>query len=186
VKTFHAKSRAEWREWLEKNHATCKEVWLVHFRTATGKRAMPIEEAVEEALCFGWIDSIQKRLDDERYAQRFNPRQEGSAWSAVNRGRAKKLIAEGRMTPAGLARFDEDAPLPQKPPRLKVPAVLPADIKRALAGNREAREFFDSLAPGYRRRYVGWVILAKQPETRARRIKEAVRVLAAGVKSLLK
>ncbi len=186
MKTFQAKSRAHWRAWLEKNHATCKEVWLVHYRTASGKRAMTIQEAVEEGLCFGWIDSIQKKIDQQRYAQRFNPRQEGSLWSAVNRRRAEKLIAEGRMTPAGLARFENAVARPARPPRREFPKAAPPDLARALAANKKAREFFDALAPGYRRRYIGWVLLAKQPETRARRVKEAVRLLAKGVKSLLK
>ncbi|MFP3944469.1 MAG: YdeI/OmpD-associated family protein [Alphaproteobacteria bacterium] len=99
---FTPESAHDWRDWLEENYGRCDEIWLVFYKKHTGKAAISYEEAVEEALCFGWIDSVKRRLDDERYAFRFTPRKPSSKWSPSNIRRVEKLIAEGRMTPAGL------------------------------------------------------------------------------------
>ena len=103
MKTFYAKSRKEWRKWLAKHHDRQKEIWLVYYRKNTNKSRVDYNDAVEEALCFGWIDSIEKGIDKERFAQRFSPRKPKSNWSETNKLRLKKLIAGGKMAPAGLA-----------------------------------------------------------------------------------
>lgn len=108
MKTFYAKDRKAWREWLSKNHDKKSEVWLVYYRKAIGKPTVTYPEAVEEALCFGWIDSIEKSLDSERFAGRFTPRKPKSNWSLSNRERAKKLIKQGLMTPAGSKVLPKD------------------------------------------------------------------------------
>jgi uncharacterized protein YdeI (YjbR/CyaY-like superfamily) len=167
--------RESWRDWLEANHGTEREVWLVFYKKHTGTPCMSYDEAVEEAICFGWIDSILKRLDDARYVRKFTPRVDTRKWSALNLKRAEKLKASGRMTKAGLAKIAEDArpsaPAPAGPPE------VPPFFEEALAKNKAAREFFDELAPSYRRHFVGWVSSAKKEETRRRRLKEAISLL---------
>lgn len=108
TETLHANSREEWRAWLEDHHATNKEIWLVSYKKATGKPRITYEEAIEEALCFGWIDSTGKSIDAERTALRFTPRRPKSNWVEANKARARRLIASGRMTPAGLAVLPPD------------------------------------------------------------------------------
>ncbi|MGB2982026.1 MAG: hypothetical protein WBC77_12350, partial [Candidatus Zixiibacteriota bacterium] len=101
-KTLYVTNRDDWRAWLRKNHSSQKEVWLIYYKKHTGKPRIPYDDAVEEALCYGWIDSTIKRIDEEKYAQKFTPRSEKSNWSELNKRRAKKMIREGRMTQAGL------------------------------------------------------------------------------------
>ena len=103
-KTLYVTDRADWRAWLERHHKSESEVWLIYYKKQTGLPRIPYDDAVEEALCFGWIDSIVKRIDDEKFAQRFTPRKAKSNWSELNRERVKKLIKEGRMTEAGRAK----------------------------------------------------------------------------------
>jgi uncharacterized protein YdeI (YjbR/CyaY-like superfamily) len=181
---LHFVDRRRWRAWLRQHHRKTKEVWLVFYKKRTGLASISYDAAVEEALCYGWIDSIVKRLDDERYARKFTPRTDTRRWSPSNLARARRLIAAGRMTKAGLAKLDADldAPAPAPARSLRVPPFFAAALKR----NPAAREFFDSLAPSYRRHYVGWVSSAKREETRARRLEEAVALLAAGKKLGLK
>jgi mannose-6-phosphate isomerase-like protein (cupin superfamily) len=106
VKTLRVPDREGWRDWLDRNHQSEREIWLVLYKKGAGKKGPSYDEAVEEALCFGWIDSIIRKVDGESYAQRFTPRKPGSKWSASNIARINKLIREGRMTPSGLAVFD--------------------------------------------------------------------------------
>jgi len=101
TKTLYITTRAKWRKWLEKNHNTEKEIWLIYYKKHTGKPRIPYDDAVEEALCFGWIDSIIKRIDEEKYTQNFSPRKQNSVWSDLNKKRVKKLIEEGKITKAG-------------------------------------------------------------------------------------
>jgi uncharacterized protein YdeI (YjbR/CyaY-like superfamily) len=143
---------------------------------------MPYEDLVCEALCFGWIDSLVKRLDDDRYAIKVTPRKPTSKWSAVNRKRWKKLEAEGRLAAPGIAA----APTANRyAPRPSVPQ-LPAYIAKAFKTNARAWQHFQTLAPTYRRHFVVWIHVAKRPETRAKRIREAIGLLAAGKKLGLK
>jgi uncharacterized protein YdeI (YjbR/CyaY-like superfamily) len=185
MKTLHVTERDAWRDWLEANGNKEKEIWLVFYKKHTGKARLAYEDAVEEALCFGWIDSIVKRLDDETYARKFTPRNRGSQWSDLNIARAKKMIAAGRMTPAGSA-LSEPALLRHRPAKPKIaPAsgeAIPSFIAEALAADKKARIFFESLAPSYRRLYVRWVDSAQKDETRQKRLRELLATLRAGRK----
>jgi len=189
TKTLHVSGRKAWRRWLQKNHRREKEIWLIYYRKETGRQRIPYHEAVEEALCFGWIDSIVKRLDDERYVQKFTPRKKGSNWSERNIARAKKMIAAGLMADAGLALIDatllQRRPGPS-PAKAAGKRPIPAFIADALAGDDRARVFFDSLAPSARNLYVGWVDSAKKEETKQRRLAEMLANLRAKTKLGLK
>jgi uncharacterized protein YdeI (YjbR/CyaY-like superfamily) len=174
-KRFHAADRGEWRAWLERHHASEPEIWLVYAKKHTGKPSVRYAEAVEEALCFGWIDTTVNRLDDDHYIQRFMPRTGTRKWSKLNRERFRRLVAEGRMTNAGRAKLPADVPAP--PRRLPTGAPVPKFIRSALAAHPVARRNFAALAPTYRRDYLRWITEAKKPETRERRLKEAIRRL---------
>ena len=178
MKTLNVRSAAAWRRWLTTHHATASEVWLVFHKAHTGKASIPYEEAVDEALCFGWVDSLIKRLDDDRYARKFTPRKADSAWSPSNRRRYAKLKAAGRLTAAGRTR----APTARvaTPGRLPDVSKVPPDVAKALAAEPKAWTYFQSLAPSHRRRYLLWIVMAKQEETRQRRLREAVRLLLRG------
>ncbi|MEW6050762.1 MAG: YdeI/OmpD-associated family protein [Candidatus Zixiibacteriota bacterium] len=186
---YYAKSRAAWRSWLKHHHCTKEGVWLVFYKRHTDTPCVTYAEAVEEALCFGWIDSILKRVDNEKYIQRFTPRRPGSKWSLLNKSRAHKMIAEKKMTPAGLRvlgnALDSDATT-AVPLYRTVGDTGPDDLKAALKRNKTAWRNWQSFAPGYRRRYVVWIISAKRPETRSGRIAEAVSLIARNVKGLMK
>jgi uncharacterized protein YdeI (YjbR/CyaY-like superfamily) len=180
VKTFSARTVDQWRNWLAEHHDSESEVWLVFYKKHTGVASIDYKDALDEALCFGWVDSLVKRLDDQRYARKFTPRRADSRWSTVNRKRYAALKASGRLKPAGLDRAPTDRTYAPRPPRLELPAKLPSYIEAALRKRPAALRCFESLAPSHRRRYVAWIESAKREETKARRLKEAIRLLAAG------
>jgi uncharacterized protein YdeI (YjbR/CyaY-like superfamily) len=189
--SFHAPDLPTWRRWLEAHHASDRIVWLIFDKRATGGRCISYGDALDEALCWGWIDSIVRRIDDVSYARKFTRRTSASKWSSTNIGRMKRLLAEGRVQPAGRAAVSEHVMQEilgrgreRKPARMITSA--PEELERALARNPRARTFFESLAPSYRRNYVRWVAEAKQAKTRERRAREAARLLAEGRKVLLK
>jgi uncharacterized protein YdeI (YjbR/CyaY-like superfamily) len=170
------RGRRQWRAWLDRNHASSPGVWLVFRKSHTGERSLAREDSVRDALCFGWVDSLIKRLDDDRYAIKFTPRKPTSKWSDVNRRRWKELEREGLLTAAGRAAAptgNRYAPKPEIP-------ELPPYIGRAFKKNPAAWKFFSELAPSYRRNFVVWIHIAKRPETRERRIAESIALLAAG------
>ena len=177
------RTRPQWRKWLQAHHASATEIWLVFHKRHTGKGSLTYDDAVEEALCFGWIDSIIRRLDDDRYARKFTPRKPDSRWSATNRRRYADLEARGLLAPAGLERPPTSRS--SVPPDIDV-SVLPAYIERALKREPRAWQNFEHLAPSYRRDYIGWIHSAKREETKAKRLREAVALLAAGEKLGLK
>lgn len=181
--TFDARNLADWREWLAKHHATESEVWLVFHKQHTGRPSVAYMDALDEALCFGWIDSLIKRLDDNRYARKFTPRKADSRWSDVNRKRYAVLKASGRVMPAGLERPPTDRSYGARP---GVTAKVPPYIESALKAQPAAAKYFESLAPSHRRNYLMWIDSAKREETKARRLEEAIRMLAAGKKLGLK
>ncbi len=168
--------RAAWRAWLERHHARASGVWLVSFKKATGKPRMEYEEAVEEALCFGWIDSVVRALDDERGMQLFSPRKPRSPWSRSNRLRVERLIAAGLMRPAGLEKIEQA----RSDGSWDVYAAAesledPPDLRRAFAaGPAVAKRNWDAFSPSSRRAILWWVHSAKRPETRAQRIATVV------------
>lgn len=177
---IYPKSRKEWRCWLLKNHTKENEVWLVYYKKHTGKPTISYADSVEEALCFGWIDGLKKSIDIEKYAHRFSPRKPGSKWSPVNTKLAKKLIEEGKMTEAGLAAFNQRVSYDQlvlKTGEIQELSLTP-EIEAGLKGNLIAWNNFNNLAPGYRKQYLGWLLNAKKPETREKRLKEAIELLA--------
>jgi uncharacterized protein YdeI (YjbR/CyaY-like superfamily) len=169
------RTRAKWRAWLLKHHASSSGIWLVFHKKHTGVASVPYDDAVREALCFGWIDSLVKRLDADRYLQKFTPRKPTSAWSDSNRTRWAELKAEGLLAPAGLAAAPTDKRYPRKP---DIPE-MPRDFALALKTNPTARAFFDTLPRRERRNFVVWVYMAKRPETRERRLGESMKLLAA-------
>jgi uncharacterized protein YdeI (YjbR/CyaY-like superfamily) len=179
TKTFYAKDRERWRTWLEKNHNKATEIWLVFYKKHTKRPSVPYVEAVEEALCFGWIDGISKRVDEEKYAQRFSPRKKNSPWSDLNRQRAKKMIDQGRMTDAGLQQYKLGADGPKNwRDKLAGKFEIPGDLKKAIAANEKAQQYFQKLPEGYKKLCIGYVICAKRPETREKRIRELVELTA--------
>ena len=180
--TLEIRNRQQWRTWLGLRHVSSPGVWLVFYKHHTRVKSIPYEDSVREALCFGWIDSLIKRLDDDRYAVKFTPRRPTSKWSDINRKRWVELKAAGLLTAAGLAA----APTGNTyAPRSTIPN-LPAYIATALKANPKAWGFFQELAPTYRRDFVVWIHIAKRPETREKRIRESIALLAAGKKLGLK
>ncbi len=176
------RTREQWRRWLAKNHASSTGIWLVRHKQHTGVESMPYEDLVREALCFGWVDSLIKSLDANRYAIKVTPRKPTSKWSDLNRRRWKELEAAGLLAPPGLAAAPTDNRYAPKP---SIPE-LPAYIAKAFKTNERSWQHFQALAPRQRRDFVVWIHTAKRPETRERRIRESVKLLAAGKKLGLK
>jgi uncharacterized protein YdeI (YjbR/CyaY-like superfamily) len=181
--------RSEWREWLEKNHAKESVIWLIHYKKHTGKPSLAYNEAVEEALCWGWIDSLIRRLDEDRYMQKYTPRKPKSTWSKHNVRRVKKMIAEGKMKPSGLELYEyaeNNGLLPDieedTVQRISVFSEIPDFIIAELNQNPEAEKIFNDLAPSYKLQFMGWIMSAKKKETQIRRLKEAIGLLEAGKK----
>jgi len=170
--------RAAWRAWLGAHHAHRRDVWLVFFKKSTGRPTVSYEEAVEEALCFGWIDSVIRRVDEDRYAQRFSPRKDDTCWSAKNIARARKMIGEGLMTEAGLAKFRP--PAPHVAPASRPGLELAPELLAVLKARRRAYANFLRLTPSQSRLFMGWIMSAKREETRRRRLAEAVERLEQG------
>jgi uncharacterized protein YdeI (YjbR/CyaY-like superfamily) len=178
-KSLYLQDRAAWRAWLEENHATEREVWLVYYKKHTARPRIPYDDAVEEALCFGWIDSIVRRVDDDSYLRKFSPRRDKSNWCESNVKRARRLIKEGRMTKAGFDAIAEGALDVEFAPKPKSKEVeVPRFVSDALKKTPRAFENFNALAPSYRREYVNWITEAKRDETRERRMREAARLLS--------
>lgn len=167
---LYVRDRKEWRAWLKDNHKDAAGIWVVFYKKHTGRKSVPYEEAVEEALCFGWIDSIVKRIDSEKYMQKFTPRKSRSKWSEHNKRRAAKLIKEKRMTRAGLdaIQLAKDNGEWDKPSGESSRVEMPPAFEAALAKNSKAKSYFNSLAPSYRKQFVGWISSAKKlkPEKR--------------------
>jgi len=181
---LYVKTRKEWRKWLEDNHHRLEGIWLVYYKKHTGKPRIPYDDAVEEALCFGWIDSTVKRVDEEIYVQKFTPRRSGSLWSKLNKVRAINLIKTGRMTALGLKKIEEAKKKGawQDAYTVKKNVEMPKDLKDALELNRIAKMFFNSLSPSNRNNYINWVNSARRQETRNNRITKVVQYCAGGIK----
>jgi len=172
---------AEFRAWLEANHATERELWLGMYKKASGKGGLTYREALDEALCFGWIDGLARSLGEEARAQRWTPRRKRSSWSNVNVSRYRELEAEGRVAPAGRAAFEigtaEDAGIRTFE---QARAAYGTDFEERLRAQPEAWAYWEARSPGYRRLATGWVVSARRPETRERRFGELVRSCIAG------
>ncbi len=183
MKTHTVRSRVEWRAWLAAHHNSVSEIWLIFPKRHTGEKSLTYEDAIEEALCFGWVDSLVKRLDADRFARKFTPRKPGSRWSTLNRRRYEKVKKLGLLAAPGLERAPTgrsgDAPRPSL-------TEIPPYLEKALRAHARAWQNFERLAPSYRRLYVAWVDSAKREETREKRLREAIERLAAGQKLGLK
>ena len=186
--TLYIPNREEWRKWLEKHSESEAIIWLIYYKKHTGKPSIPYNDAVEEALCFGWIDSLVRRIDEERYMQKYTPRKLKSTWSKHNVRRVEKMIAEGKMTPRGLELYQyavDNVLLPEmeeRSGRERMFPGVPDFFKKALADNPKSEKSFNSLAPSHKLQYLGWIMDAKKEETRERRMKEAIELLEAGKK----
>lgn len=184
MKQVYVKTRKAWRGWLNKNHDKSNGIWLVFYKKHTGKATLEYDEAVEEALCFGWIDSIIKKIDDEKFVRKLTPRKADSQWSELNKKRIMKLKKQGLLTEAGIVKVQKAkaSGLWNKPDSQKLPSSLPRDLESALAKNKKAKNFFDQLAPSYQKRFIGWISTAKRQETKERRLREAIVLLEKGEK----
>ena len=170
-------NRKEWRSWLEKNHDKEDGIWLIHYKKSSGEKRLSHPEAVEEALCFGWIDSRLKRVDDDRYVLRYTPRKGKSVWSKINKDTAEKMIALGKMTEMGYQKINmaKKQGLWDTAYTNKLRERLPSDLKKALMSNQVAWRNFKNFANSYRNMYIGWVNNAKTEVTRKKRIHEVVK-----------
>lgn len=186
IKTLDVRSRERWHAWLARHHASAAEIWLVFHKQHTGQPCLGYEDAVEEALCFGWIDSLIRRLDEHRYARKFTPRRSNSRWSDLNRRRYAMLEKRGLLTEAGRANAPAGKRSYAVIERRPANAPVPRYIERAFKAERAAWRFFETLAPSYRRAYVAWIDAAKRAETRERRLREVVARLAKGERLGLK
>jgi len=183
LRTLDVRTRQQWRAWLRDHHDSESEIWLVFPKRHTGDASISYDDAVEEALCYGWIDSLVRRLDDDRFARKFTPRKADSRWSAINRRRYADLKARGLLAAPGLARAPTDRS--GDAPRPSV-SVLPSYIEEQLRADGRAWDCFAQLAPSCKRAYIAWIDSAKRDETKQKRLREAVTMLAAGRKLGLK
>lgn len=173
---LYFKTRTEWHNWLEINHMTTDEVWLVYYKKPSGKPRIPYSDAVEEALCFGWIDGKIKRINDDYYIQRFTPRRDGSRWSKYNVERVRELIREGVMRPAGLKAYQQALDIPELIYDNKTDGdqEVPDDLMTAFKNNNIAKNNFMNFSQSTRRIYIEWLNYAKRTVTRLRRIEKIV------------
>lgn len=181
---LHFTLRKEWREWLAKNHATVKEAWLVFYKKPSGKPRIPYNDAVEEALCFGWIDGKLKRVDDNYYIQRFTPRRRNSIWSELNISRVRKMISEGLMMKPGLEAFQVylDNPSLLAVRNMEIPDI-PEELLKMLKKNKAAFSNFQKFPVSTRRLYLQWLNSAKREETFTRRIIKIVELSEKNIKT---
>lgn len=185
MKRLDFKDRQAWRVWLSENHNKEPEgIWLIYHKGKAASSSLAYDESVEEALCFGWIDSIIKKIDEEKYCRKFTPRRRGSNWSVLNKKRIRKMIEAGRMTEHGLSKIEEAKKdgtwdLDSTP---QIGLEIPEALALAFEQNKSARVFFETLPPTEQKRYIWWVSNAKRPETKAKRLDESIRLLASGQK----
>ena len=171
---------AKFRAWLQKHHKTASELWVGFYKKATGKPSITWQEAVDEALCFGWIDGIRKSVDAESFTNRFTPRRRGSFWSAINTRRAAELLKAGRMRAAGRAAFDaRDTKKTEAINRARSAPRLARALQAQFKANQAAWAFFAAQPPGYQRMAIWFVMSAKRDETRAKRLGQLIAVSAA-------
>lgn len=177
--SIHPKTRAEWRAWLEQNHTRTQGVWLISYKKGTGKPRFEYDEAVEEALCFGWIDSKPNKLDEERSLLWFAPRKRGTGWSKLNKERVERLIEQGLMMPAGLAKVEAAKEDGSWNALDAIEALeIPSDLEEALTAYSEAKQNFEAFPRSAKRGILEWIISAKKPETRAKRVAETAQLAA--------
>jgi uncharacterized protein YdeI (YjbR/CyaY-like superfamily) len=186
-KSFHPKSRKAWRNWLEKNHLKSPGIWLVFYKATTGKPRVAYDDAVEEALCFGWIDSLPRKLDEERSMLKFTPRKPKSVWSQLNKQRVEALLQKGQIMPAGLAAIQsakengswDTLTLSDQQAATK---TIPKDLADLMNRNPKANSHFQHFSMSIRKQFLYWIDSAKRPETRKARLEQTVRMAEANKK----
>jgi uncharacterized protein YdeI (YjbR/CyaY-like superfamily) len=183
IETYCPKSRTDWRKWLEKNHQLKQSVWLVFFKLSTKIASLSWSEAVDESLCFGWIDSTKKTIDEERYMQYFSRRKPNSTWSKINKEKVAKLIQNNLMTKAGFDSIETA----KKNGSWKIlddveKLIIPNDLKKELESKPNSKEYFLSLSKSKRKQILAWIVLAKRTKTRENRIKEVVESASKNLK----
>ena len=183
---LYFEEREAWRGWLERNHDKERCVWLVHYKKGSGKKGITLEESVEEAICFGWIDGKLKKIDAEKFILRFTPRKADSVWSKINKERAERMIMAGRMTNAGLGKIEAAKKTGwwDKAYTNRIIDEIPADLQQALMKEEGALNNFQNFANSYRNMYVGWVNDAKTDGTRQKRIQKVVEQASKNRKAL--
>lgn len=182
--SVHPKSRAEWRKWLEENQARKEGIWLISYKKDTGKPRFDYDESVEEALCFGWVDSKPAKLDDERSMLWFAPRKPKTNWSKLNKDRVEKMIKAGLMSPAGLAKVEAAKKDGSWNALDGVEALeIPPDLAKALSKNKTAKEYFEAFPRSVKRGILEWILNVKRPETRTKRIEETVSLAEKNVRA---
>lgn len=182
--SIHPKTRAEWRAWLEQNHTRTQGVWLISYKKVTGKPRFEYDEAVEEALCFGWIDSKPNKLDEERSLLWFAPRKRGTGWSKLNKERVERLIEQGLMMPAGLAKVEAAKEDGSWNALDAIEALeIPPDLEEALTAYSEAKQNFEAFPRSAKRGILEWIVSAKKPETRAKRVAETAQLAAQNLRA---
>jgi amphi-Trp domain-containing protein len=184
TKTYYAKDRKVWRSWLQKNHAQHNHIWLILYKKHVKEPCVSYDAAVEEALCFGWIDGRLKRIDDQKHMVRFSPRRKNSVWSENNKQRVDKMIKQKKMTPVGLALVEAAHKSGQwaLAAKREIEAKTPPDLLKALSATKKALSNFKKMAPSYKKMYIGWILDAKREDTRKRRIQKVVELAAANTK----
>ena len=177
VKTFCPASTQQWKEWLQEYHDKEKSVWLIFYKNKSNNPTITWSEAVDEALCFGWIDSIAKPIDDEKFMRFFSRRKGNSAWSAVNKEKVQRLIVQGLMTQAGFERIDTAKQNGSWTILDDVEAlIIPADLEKEFQAKQNAKSYFLSLSKSDKKNILQWLVLAKRPETRQKRVTEIVEL----------
>lgn len=188
MEQIYIPTRKKWREWLAKNYDKKKEIWLIYYKKHTKKPRVLYDDAVEEALCFGWIDSTIKRIDEDRYMQKFTPRNLKSTWSELNIKRAKKMIAQGKMMSVGLEKYKKKKNNPTEQVIKSIQTgekYIPSDFKKKLKQNKQAWEHFNKFTPTYKKYYIGGIISAKKEETRKRRMEKTVKLIEQNIKTFM-
>lgn len=182
--SIHSQSRAEWRLWLQQNHTRPQGVWLIGYKKETGKPRIAYDEAVEEALCFGWIDSKPNKLDEERSMLWFAPRKAGTGWSKLNKERVERLIASGLMMPSGLAKVEAAKQDGSWNALDAIEALeIPPDLSQALFAYPLAQQNFEAFPRSAKRGILEWIASAKKPETRAKRVAETARLASENLRA---
>ena len=181
---FTAQTRQDWRNWLEENHTQTEGIWLVTYKKNSGMPYLSYDEIVEEAICFGWIDSVPRKLDEQRTMLYLSPRKKGSNWSKINKDRVAKLLDKGLIHASGMAKI-EQAKIDGSWNFLDdVEAlIIPEDLERALSQNPTAKEYFTAFPPSVKRGILEWIKNAKKPATRAKRINKTVELAAQNIRA---
>jgi len=183
IETFCPKNQQEWRQWLTDNHTSKAGVWLLQYKKKSGNPSISWSESVDEALCFGWIDSIRKSIDEDKFIQFFGKRKPTSVWSKINKQKVERLIANGLMTKAGLtsietAKENGSWSILDEVEEL----IIPADLQKAFQLHKGSKDYFLSLSKSVKKSILQWLVLAKRPETRQNRINEIAKLAAQNLK----